>query len=156
MKGVLRCHMKIIVILLFVMFIFPSFLSGEPQVEKILQSTHSWDGGSFYYPPGTAEISILKVHLQEKEMTSFHCHLVPTAGYVLNGIVAVTLQSGKTKVFTSGQAIIEVTNVLHNGYAIGGDADILVFHAGASNTPNTHSEKSGICVGSSYRDNGAQ
>jgi quercetin dioxygenase-like cupin family protein len=107
------------------------------EVELLLKSGKSWDGGTFQYPPGDPEISILRIRLEEGQETSFHCHPVPTFGYLLKGTLEVKTSNGQTTVINEGQAAIEVTDTLHRGKAIAGPVEILVIYAGARNLENS-------------------
>ena len=107
------------------------------EVELLLKSDKSWDGGALRYPPGDPEISILRISLEEGEETPLHCHPVPTFGYLLKGTLEVKTGSGQTTLIREGQAAIEVMDTLHRGKAIRGPVEILVFYAGTAGLMNT-------------------
>ena len=80
----------------------------------------------------------------------FHCHPVPTMGYVLQGTVQVDLADGESARFGAGSALVEVMNTPHRGQAVDGPVEIIVFYAGAVGTPNTLKPKEGdtqLCGG---------
>ncbi|ORU90501.1 MAG: hypothetical protein A6F71_05935 [Cycloclasticus sp. symbiont of Poecilosclerida sp. M] len=105
--------------------------------EDLLQTEHSWDGGEIAYPSGPAQITSFILALKEGQKVGFHCHPVPTMGYVLKGQIAVETMGGKKVALKQGEAVVEVMRTLHQGHALGGDAEILVFYAGATDMPNT-------------------
>lgn len=105
--------------------------------DELLQTRKSWDGKPFHYPEGDAQITSVILHLDEGEMTPWHCHPVPTMGYVLDGSIEVETKDGQKTVMRKGKAVVEVMQTLHRGKGLQGGADIVVFYAGASQVPNT-------------------
>ncbi len=105
--------------------------------EQILKATTSWDGGDIYYPKGDVEITSVILRLQPGQTSKFHCHPVPTMGYVLKGEVQVETKSGKTVRLKRGDPAVEVMRTLHRGTAFEEPVEILVFYAGAEGVPNT-------------------
>ncbi len=105
--------------------------------EVILKADKSWDGGNINYPEGDTEITAVILTIKEGKEPPFHCHPVPTMGYVLKGTVEVETESGSKIQFEKGSAVVEVMNTVHRGRAIGGDAKIIVFYAGSKSYENT-------------------
>lgn len=107
------------------------------QAQDLLQSTTSWDGGDIYYPQGDAEITSFILKLEPGKEVPYHCHPVPTMGYVLKGNVEVETANGDKTVLKQGQSAIEVMKTVHRGKAVNGPAEIIVFYAGAVGVPTT-------------------
>ncbi len=105
--------------------------------EPLLQSTRSWDGGAISYPDGEAEITSVILRIEEGQEPPFHCHPVPTMGYVLRGVARLETQDGKTVTVREGQSVVEVMKTVHRGTAIEGPVEIVVFYAGARGLPVT-------------------
>jgi len=103
----------------------------------LIQSRTSWDGGEVFYPEGQLQITSKKLNIKKGETTRFHCHPVPTFGYVLSGVIEVETKDGRKIQFTQGESVVEVMRTVHRGKAIGGDIEIVVFYAGAVSMPNT-------------------
>lgn len=106
-------------------------------IEKLLQTDKSWDGGDFSYPKGQAEITSIKILLKEGEQTPYHCHPVPTLGYIAKGNVEVETLQGKKVILKEGESAVEVMNTWHRGKAVSGDLEIVVFYAGEKGLGNT-------------------
>lgn len=119
--------------LLFCTLIISPNLSADP----ILKTTTSWDGGVFTYPEGQAEVTSIILRIEEGKTPRFHCHPVPTLGYVLSGSLEVETREGKKVAIEQGQSVVEVMRTVHRGIATGGDAEIVVFYAGAEGIPVT-------------------
>ena len=119
--------------LLFCALIISPALSAEP----VLKTTTSWDGGAIAYPEGQAEITSIILRIEEGKTPRFHCHPVPTLGYVLSGSLEVETTAGKKVALEQGQSVVEVMRTVHRGIATGGDAEIVVFYAGAEGVPAT-------------------
>ena len=107
------------------------------QAGQLLQTTETWNGESIVYPQGEAQVTSFKLSIDEGETTPFHCHPVPTLGYILSGTVEVELQNGKKSIFRAGESVVEVLRTVHRGKAIDGPVEIIVFYAGATDLPNT-------------------
>jgi len=106
-------------------------------VEPLLESATSWDGGDFFYPQGNAQISSVKLQLHKNKDAPFHCHPVPTMGFIAKGKVLLETPDGKSREYKAGDAVIEVMKNLHRGKALSDEAEIIVFYAGAKGIPNT-------------------
>lgn len=113
--------------------LLPSLVAAE----YLLKSQTSWDGGNIEYPSGQAEISSFILRLEEGGAPKFHCHPVPTFGYVLLGEVEIETKEGKKTILRQGESAIEVMRTVHRGRAIGSPAEIVVFYAGSTTMPNT-------------------
>lgn len=119
----------------------PFLLTASPLIAAesrlISQSAQSWDGTKLHYPAGEAQLSIVQITIKPGESTEFHCHPVPSAGYVLSGKLEVELGNGKTKRFSTGEVITEVVTTLHRGMNLSAEApvELIVFYAGATHTP---------------------
>ena len=117
--------------------ILSATLCASATSEELLRTTETWEGGDIVYPSGNAEVSSVKVRIEEGKTTPFHCHPVPTLGYILKGKVEVETISGKRRILSEGESVVEVLRTVHRGKAIGGPVEILVFYAGAESIPTT-------------------
>jgi quercetin dioxygenase-like cupin family protein len=107
------------------------------QAEPLLQTTTTWEGGAIAYPGGEAEVTAVILRIEEGQEPPFHCHPVPTLGYVLTGVVQVETKDGRTRRIEKGESVVEVMNTVHRGIAIEAPVEIIVFYAGARGIPNT-------------------
>jgi len=105
--------------------------------EEIMRADSSWDGGAIAYPPGAPEITSIILRVGEGELPPFHCHPVPTLGYMLRGALEVETRSGRKTVIREGEALVEVMRTVHRGRALDGPAEAVVFYAGAKSLPIT-------------------
>ena len=113
------------------------FVCGAANSEELLRTTQTWEGADIVYPVGNAEVTSIKLKIEEGKTTPFHCHPVPTLGYILEGTVEVETKSGKKVTLSEGESVVEVLRTLHRGKALDGPVEILVFYAGAETVPNT-------------------
>ncbi len=104
--------------------------------EELLKTSTSWDGGKIRYPEGKIEIISVKLKLEEGQVSKYHCHPVPTFGYILKGNVEVETKDGKKVLLKEGESSVEVMKTIHRGKAVGGPVEIIVFYAGAKDVPN--------------------
>lgn len=126
--------MKMYVLMWFSFFILsPNWVAAEEQ----LKTKTSWDGGVINYPQGQAEITSVKLHIEENQMTKFHCHPVPTLGYILQGDLVVETKNGNKILLREGESIVEVMRTVHRGRAVNGPVEVIVFYAGSTSVPNT-------------------
>lgn len=103
----------------------------------LLDTQTSWDGGALSYPDGKTQVTSVMLHIEPGEEPPFHCHPVPTMGYVLRGTLEVETERGDTVRLEQGSAVVEVMNTLHRGRAAAGPVDIIVFYASAEGIPTT-------------------
>lgn len=112
-------------------------LASNTLANPALQSGTSWDGGAIAYPQGKAQITAKILRLEEGKAAPFHCHPVPTMGYVIRGTAEVETAAGEKIVIGPGQPLVEVMRTVHRGIALDGPVEIMVFYAGAEGVPNT-------------------
>jgi len=125
--------MKILFVLSIMLMAF--FSHAKPQV--IMQETTSWDGGEIAYPDGQPQITAVRLRFEADADVPFHCHPVPTFGYIVKGNLKVETKDGKTTILKEGHPAVEVMRTVHKGTPIDGPVEILVFYAGATDIPNT-------------------
>lgn len=135
-KAQLNFPGVVVLIISTVIFVmFSMHLWAAPQL--LLQSDQSWNGGKFSYLKGHAEITSVKLMLEAGKETPFHCHPVPTMGYIAKGEVKLETPDGKSQMFKEGDSVIELMKHLHRGSALSEQAEIIVFYAGVKNVPTT-------------------
>jgi quercetin dioxygenase-like cupin family protein len=126
--------MKYYIITLCSLFtLFPHGVTAE----ELLKTKTSWDGGEIYYPKGQIEITSKILRIEKNQVTKFHCHPVPTLGYVIRGSVEVETKNGNKIILREGESAVEVMRTIHRGRAINGPVEIIVFYAGSTTLPTT-------------------
>lgn len=105
--------------------------------EPLLKTTTSWDGSDLHYPAGDAEITSILLALPEGKTAPWHCHPVPTMGFVKSGKISVETADGATTILNEGEPAVEVMGKVHRGTAVDGAVEIIVFYAGAVGVPTT-------------------
>lgn len=105
--------------------------------EVLLKTSTTWEGGEIIYPKGKAEITSLKLVIPKGKVSEFHCHPIPTLGYVIKGELEVETADGKKIILHEGDSAVEVLNTVHRGRAINGGVEVVVFYAGAEDIPHT-------------------
>lgn len=121
---------------IFVVFFLNTFMTSV-YADILLETSSTWEGGEIVYPKGEPKITSVVLRIGEGEVTQFHCHPVPTLGYILQGSLEVEQKSGKTARFNQGDSVVEVMRTVHRGRAITGPVEIVVFYVGEQSTPNT-------------------
>ncbi len=113
-------------------------------VTPLARETASWDGKPIVYPGGQAEVTALLVEVAPGAQTGWHCHLVPSFAYLLEGTLELALDDGRTKRLQAGDALAEVVSRSHNGRNVGSTpVKLVVFDTGAAGVPL--SVKQGDC-----------
>jgi quercetin dioxygenase-like cupin family protein len=107
------------------------------RAQELIRSTTAWDGGPLAWPDGTAEVRAVRITMAGDATTPWHCHPVPTFGYMLSGELEVRTEAGQTTILRAGDAVIEVFRTWHTSRALGGPVDLVAFYAGAVNQPDT-------------------
>lgn len=134
-SGVRQYAAYVVLLAVLASGVAPVSAVGAPQV--LLRTGADWAGSDIVYPAGDAEVTAVILRIEEGETPPFHCHPVPTFGYVLRGVVEVQMRDGRTAVFREGQAVVEVMRSVHRGRALEAPVEILVFYAGAAEMPTT-------------------
>ena len=118
-----------------------SVLAAERKIETtvLAKSTQDWGGAILeQYAEGQPEVTVARVTIPAGMALPLHEHPFMTAGVVLQGIIEVRTDSGKTHIARAGDAVIELVNQPHGGANIGDeDAVILVVYAGVEGQPVT-------------------
>jgi len=107
--------------------------------EVLAKTGISWDGSPLpAYPDKSPEITLLRITIPAGTSLPLHRHSVINAGVLLSGELTVITEDDKTLLLNAGDPIVEVVNKWHYGKNTGnGPAVILVFYAGAIDTPIT-------------------
>jgi len=107
------------------------------QVDVLVKTSLSWDGSRLPdYSKGTPEVTILRIKILPGVQLPLHKHAVINAGVLLNGELTVVTEDNRTLHLKAGESIVEVVNKWHYGKNEGNEtAEILVFYAGALDTP---------------------
>ena len=125
--------------------VLTSILSAAPK--PLLQTSTSWDGGKIAYPEGEVQITSIELNIPEGKTSPYHCHPIPTLGYILSGTVEVETLNGDKVTLKAGQSAVEVMKTPHRARSLNGPAKIIVFYAGATHIPTTlklNEEKNGF------------
>jgi quercetin dioxygenase-like cupin family protein len=108
-------------------------------VEELANASQQWDGQPLPdYPRGRPLLKVLRIGIPSGVVLPWHTHPVINAAVILRGTLALNLKDGTTKVFRTGEAIVEVIDTVHTGQAIGAeDVEVVVFYAGVEGVPTT-------------------
>ena len=109
------------------------------RVDVLAKTSLSWDGSPLPdYPKGAPEITILRIKIPPGVQLVLHDHPIINAGLLLEGELTVVTEDNKMLHLKAGDSIVEVVNKRHYGKNEGTKtAVILVFYAGAADTPIT-------------------
>ncbi len=113
--------------------------SGIVSEALLKDVSQSWDGAELKaYPTGQPAITLLKITVPPKTKLPRHFHSVVNVGYMLEGELTVTADTGQTQTIKAGEPLIEMVGTIHYGENKGDTpAVILVFYAGEAKTPIT-------------------
>jgi quercetin dioxygenase-like cupin family protein len=112
-----------------------------PPVDVLLQTETTIIGEQVIYPEGPAQITVAIVTMQPGQSTGWHRHEVPLTAYILEGELTVDYGDKGTRVYKSGDTLVEALGTSHNGQNTGaGIVRILAIFAGAVGVPNTVSQ----------------
>jgi len=105
----------------------------------LLQTTTTWAGQPLDMPHGNVEVTAMEIELAPGAETGWHSHPVPSLAYVLDGELEITLKDGRTQSARPGQALVEVSQLVHNGRNAGeGPVRLVVFYVAPPGTPLSH------------------
>ena len=116
-------------------------LAYEQQIETtvLVKSSRDWGGSTLEpYAEGQPEVTVARITIPAGMALPLHEHPFMTAGVVLQGMIEVRTDSGKTHIARAGDAVVELVNQPHGGANIGEEeAVILVVYAGVEGQPVT-------------------
>jgi quercetin dioxygenase-like cupin family protein len=104
----------------------------EVQVQQVLQTTGSWDGGEYQgYLVGRPRLTVLRIKMPPNTALLWHRHPVISVGYVLSGEVMLEKrETGERTVVLAGQAIAETVQTTRRAFTTSEPAELVVFYAG--------------------------
>ena len=105
--------------------------SLEPVVvETLISATESWNGDSFKYPRGKAEMKLEKITAQAGFKTPLHLHPQPGIIYVQKGTLYCETSDGQSLTLGAGESFASSQDTAHYCQNIG-DEQMVVFSASA-------------------------
>ena len=105
--------------------------SLEPVVvETLISATESWNGDSFRYPRGKAEMKLEKITAQAGFKTPLHLHPQPGIIYVQKGTLYCETSEGQSLTLGAGESFASSQDTAHYCQNIG-DEEMVVFSASA-------------------------
>ena len=105
--------------------------SLEPVVvETLISATESWNGDSFRYPRGKAEMKLEKITAQAGFKTPLHLHPQPGIIYVQKGTLYCETSDGQSLTLGAGESFASSQDTAHYCQNIG-DEQMVVFSASA-------------------------
>jgi quercetin dioxygenase-like cupin family protein len=111
----------------------------KTEVTTLAKTSESWNGDALpKYLEGIPEVTILKIIIPPKTKLDLHKHPAINAGVILKGTLTVISDKNKTRIFKTGDAIVELVNTWHFGRNDGTvPVEIIVFYAGIKGKPIT-------------------
>ena len=105
--------------------------SLEPVVvETLISASESWNGDSFSYPKGQAEMKLEKITAQPGFKTPLHLHPQPGIIYVQRGTLYCETTEGQSLTVGAGESFASSQDTAHYCQNIGDDV-MVVFSASA-------------------------
>ena len=99
-------------------------------VETLISAHESWNGDSFKYPIGQAEMKLEKITAQPGFKTPLHLHPQPGIIYVQRGTLYCETSDGKSLTVVAGESFASSQDTAHYCQNIG-DEEMVVFSASA-------------------------
>ena len=105
--------------------------SLEPVVvETLISATESWNGDSFRYPRGKAEMKLEKITAQPGFKTPLHLHPQPGLIYVQKGTLYCETSDGQSLTLGAGESFASSQDTAHYCQN-NGDEEMVAFSASA-------------------------
>ena len=99
-------------------------------VETLISATESWNGDSFKYPRGQAEMKLEKIIAQAGFKTPLHLHPQPGIIYVQKGTLYCETSDGQSLTVGTGESFASSQDTIHY-CKNNGDDEMVVFSASA-------------------------
>ncbi len=82
-------------------------------VETLISTTKSWNGDSFQYPKGSAQMTLQKIIAQPGFKTPLHFHPQPGIVYLIRGTLSCATSDGKSLVVGPGDSFASPQKTAH-------------------------------------------
>ncbi len=99
-------------------------------VETLISASDSWNGDSFKYPSGEAQMTLQKITAQPGFKTPLHSHPQPGIAYVVRGSLSCGTSDGQLLQVGAGNSFASPQNTIHYCENVGKD-EALIFVASA-------------------------
>ncbi len=99
-------------------------------VETLITANESWNGDSYQYPKGQAQITLQRITAQPGYKTPLHSHSQPGVAYVVKGSLACRTLNGQKLQVGPGESFATPQVSIHYCESVGDEA-ALVFVASA-------------------------
>ena len=99
-------------------------------VETLISASESWNGDSFRYPRGQAEMKLEKITAKPGFKTPLHLHPQPGIIYVQKGTLYCETSDGQSLTARAGESFASSQDTAHYCQNIG-DEEMVVFSASA-------------------------
>ena len=99
-------------------------------VETLISATKSWNGDSYEYPKGQAQMTLQRITAQPGFKTPLHFHSQPGIAYVVKGNLSCGTLNGKALKVGPGESFATPQDSVHYCESVGDEA-ALVFVASA-------------------------
>ena len=99
-------------------------------VETLISASESWNGDSFKYPRGQAEMKLEKITAQSGFKTPLHLHPQPGIIYVQRGTLYCKTSDGQSLTVSAGESFASSQDTAHYCENTG-DEEMVVFSASA-------------------------
>ena len=99
-------------------------------VETLISATESWNGDSFRYPRGQAEMKLEKITAKPGFKTPLHLHPQPGIIYVQRGTLYCETSDGQSLMVRAGESFASSQDTAHYCENTG-DEEMVVFSASA-------------------------
>ena len=107
-------------------------------IETLISATESWNGDSFKYPRGKAEMSLQRITAQPGFRTPLHSHPQPGIAYVVKGFLSCGTSDGKSLKAGPGDSFASPQGTVHYCENVGKEeALVFVASAGSKGTETT-------------------
>jgi len=99
-------------------------------VETLISATESWNGDSYKYPTGKAQMTLQRITAKAGFKTPLHFHSQPGIAYVVNGYLSCGTIDGQVLKVGPGESFATPQNTIHYCESVG-DESALLFIASA-------------------------
>ena len=100
--------------------------SVEPVViETLISATKSWNGDSYNYPKGKAQITLQRITAQPGFKTPLHFHSQPGIAYVVKGTLSCLTNDNQTLKVGPRESFATPQDTVHTCESVGNEAALV-------------------------------
>ena len=106
-------------------------------IETLISASESWNGDSYKYPIGKAQLTLQKITAQPNFKTNIHSHPQPGIAYVIQGSISCRTSDGQSLKAVAGESFATPQDTSHYCKIDGDETAVILVTSAGTKGQNT-------------------